>query len=441
MIFGILLELHLDRNTNLLERQMDKHIQKSKWKNKSIWAISGLVLIVLLAIFWIRKGQESSHIIDQTKLKFAKVTYGDFQEITVANGILEPEKSVWIDAKDGGNIQQIFAEEGQTVEAGDILMRLSNERVTLDLMQRETQMVEQINTMRNIRLTLNQTQRSTEDQYMDFGQQLRVVNHQYKLNLELLDANVISQEEFYQTKVQKDYLENKVNVLEARISSDSQDKEKQVSRIDQSILLMERNLKIIRNKLKELTITAPISGQLNYFDFEIGQMVTASQNIGRIDRTDRYILRAHIDQHYLSRIGEGIKGRIKVNNEFRNLQVYKVFPRIDNGQFDVLFEFLNQSDSTSELRRGQNFQIEIELSTQQTALMVSKGSFFQSSGGQFVYVLHPDGQTASKRKVKFGRKNPSVYEIKQGLEEGETIIISNYDTFQDKNLLTLQNHD
>ncbi|MGB1295686.1 MAG: efflux RND transporter periplasmic adaptor subunit [Flavobacteriales bacterium] len=417
---------------------MDKHIQKSKWKNKTVWGTLGLLLLVGIAIFLIKKGQITKQIIDINSLKLAQVSYGGFQEIMVANTILEPEKSVWIDAKDGGNIKQIFVEEGEMVEAGDVLMQLANESVALDLMQRETQMVEQINTMRNIRLTLNQNQRSTLDQFIDFSQQLKLNKHQLKLNQTLLKQAVISDEEFYQTKTQNDYLEQKVRILNTRIKEDSIDREKQVSRIDQSIALMERNLNIIRIKLKEITIVAPISGRLNYFDYEIGQTISRNQNIGRIDNTDRYILRAHIDQHYLSQISEGISGSITLNASKTRLQVFKIFPRIENGQFDVLFEFTSPADSLFNLRRGQNFQIEIELSAQKSALMISKGNFFQSSGGQYVYVLSKDKLTAEKRFVQFGRKNPDVYEIKQGLSEGETVIISNYDSFQDQNLLTLQ---
>lgn len=415
---------------------MDKKIQKSKWKNKTLWSTLGLFALIGFALLFILKGQESYLSIDSSELRFAEVVYDDFQEITVSNGVLEPEKSVWINANDGGNIQEIFAEEGQMVKAGDVLMLLSNERITLDLMQRETQMVEQLNNMRNIRITLNQNQRSTEDQLIDFSQQLKLSNHQFNLNSALLKKNAISKEEFYQINTEKTYLEQKVNLLEKRIKADSSYRKKQIERIDHSITLMNRNLSIIRNKLKELTITAPISGQLNYFDYEVGQMITANQNIGRIDKTERYVLRTQIDQHYIERITEGIQAKIRINSESHTLQIYKIFPRIENGQFTVLLEFLNTPPES--LRRGQSFQVQIELSAQRKSLLIPKGGHYQSSGGQYVYVLSADGSQARKRNVKFGNKNPKYYEIKSGLEVGEKIITSNYDQFKTNNLLTLQ---
>lgn len=415
---------------------MDKKIQKSKWKNKRLWSAIGFLCLIGFAIAFILKGQESHLTINYSDLKIGEVTFGDFQEITVSNGILEPEKTVWINANDGGNIQEVFAEEGQMVKAGEVLMLLSNERVTLDLMQRETQMVEQINNMRNIRITLNQNQRTTEDQLIDFTQQLTLTKHQFELNSLLLKKNAISKEEFYQTNTEKSYLEEKVGILRDRIKSDSNYRQKQIERIDHSITLMNRNLGIIRNKLKELTITAPISGQLNYFDYEVGQMITANQNIGRIDKTNRYVLRTQIDQHYIERITEGIQARIRINNQSYTLQIYKIFPRIENGQFTVLLEFITKPPES--LRRGQSFQVQIELSAQRQSLLIPKGGHYQSSGGQFVYVLSTDGTQARKRNVKFGNKNPKYYEIKSGLEVGETIITSNYEQFKTNNLLTIQ---
>jgi HlyD family secretion protein len=302
-------------------------------------------------------------------------------------------------------------------------------------MQRETQMVEQINNMRNIRITLNQNQRSTEDQLIDFSQQLKLSNHQYDLNNALLKKDAISQEEFYQINTEKSYLEQKVNVLKERIKTDSDYRKKQIERIDHSITLMNRNLSIIRNKLKELTITAPISGQLNYFDYEVGQMITANQNIGRIDKTERYVLRTQIDQHYIGRITEGIQAKIRINNASHTLQIYKIFPRIENGQFTVLLEFIDTPPES--LRRGQSFQVQIELSAQRKSILIPKGGHYQSSGGQYVYVLSADGSQARKRNVKFGNKNPKYYEIKSGLEVGEKIITSNYEQFKTNNLLTI----
>lgn len=414
---------------------MDKKIQKSKWKNKKLWSAVGFVALIGFALFFILKGQESHLSVEASDLKVAEVIYDEFQEITVSNGVLEPEKSVWINANDGGNIQAIFAEEGQMVKAGDVLMVLANERITLDLMQRETQMVEQINNMRNIRITLNQNQRSTEDQLIDFSQQLKLSNHQYDLNNALLKKDAISQEEFYQINTEKSYLEQKVNVLKERIKTDSDYRKKQIERIDHSITLMNRNLSIIRNKLKELTITAPISGQLNYFDYEVGQMITANQNIGRIDKTERYVLRTQIDQHYIGRITEGIQAKIRINNASHTLQIYKIFPRIENGQFTVLLEFIDTPPES--LRRGQSFQVQIELSAQRKSILIPKGGHYQSSGGQYVYVLSADGRQARKRNVKFGNKNPKYYEIKSGLEVGEKIITSNYEQFKTNNLLTI----
>ncbi|MBR9917980.1 HlyD family efflux transporter periplasmic adaptor subunit [bacterium] len=396
----------------------------------------GSILMVLILLTSLLVWSKSIHTsVNMNDLRTSLVKYGDFQEIIVANGTIEPASSVLIDVSEGGTISSIHAEDGQFVNAGEVLLGLSNESSTLDYMQRETQMVEQINNLRNTRIALAQNQRSNEDQLAEVQYQLILAEETFEANQILFKDSAISYREYFDSKQRIEHLKAQSLTLSKRLSDDKAYANAQVGRIDQSLVLMERNLEHIRKKLHKLEIVAPMSGQLNSFTHELGQVLNRNESAGRIDKMDEFILKANVDQHYINRISTGQAAYIESSGRRYTMSVSKVQPTIVNGQFEINLEF--NDTIPSDLRRGQIFQLFIEISARKKALMLEKGSFYGSSAGKYVYVIRNDNTQAKKRQIQLGAQNDQYYEIISGLEEGETVIISSYKTYNKEDKLDI----
>ncbi len=408
---------------------MDKKIERSRFSWKRIGSLTAIIFVATTLIVLLVRSGQINKTIEYKKAKISVVEYGDFQEIILVNGSAESGSTVLVDANEGGVVKRIEKEEGAMVKAGDVLITLTNESVMLDFMQRETHLVEQINNLRNTRINLHQNQRHTEDQLIDFGNRLDLARQQFKMDAALFGDKVIPEQQFFESKTNYDYLQLKVDTEKKRLAEDLHYQLQQINRIDASIKMMERNLSIIKKKLENLSITAPKSGQLNSFNLELGQSLTRNQTIGRIDDPDNYIIQANIDQHYLPRISEGQPAFIKSGNLRYTMTVNKVFPTITQGQFRIDLAFKDDS-LPGNLRRGQTFQVFIEGGALKQSVMIPRGSFYQSSGGQFVYVLDTTSGVAAKRTVQLGAQNPDYYEVKSGLTVGEYVITSSYDAYK-----------
>lgn len=414
---------------------MDQIVKQSWWvKNKKwIW-IASFFLVFGFSILGMAF-KNNSPVLDYTKLKIAEVKFGEFQEIVLANGSVEPKTTVLIDANEGGTIREIKAEEGDRVNAGDVLLVLTNEAKMLDYMQRETQMVEQINNLRNTRINLHQNLRTTEDQLQEFKKQYAMAANQYIIDSSLISSDAIAPKTFLETEVNFTFLKNKIKVLENRRNDDYQYHGDQIHRIDKSIELMERNLELIREKLNEMSVKAPISGQLNSFNLEPGQVLQQNQTVGRVDVPGKFWIRALVDQHYLNRLNEGQGAQITYDGKTYRLMVSKVLSTIENGQIEIYLDF--ESEFPEDIRRGQNFQVFVEVSAKNQSLKLSRGAFFQSSGGQYVYVVSDNGKSAYRQTVQLGRQNPNYYAILEGLSEGQKVIVSSYESFKEADEIRL----
>ncbi len=392
------------------------------------------VLLACLVLFWLSR--PATLVVEEDTLNIGMVTYGDFQEIIVAGGSIEPETSVLIDAKEGGTILSIKAEEGEMVRAGDVLVTLQNESLILDYMQRETQIVEQINNLRNTRIALEQNLRTVRDQLDDYRKEERAAHRQYLSDSALFAMSGIARNEYLRSKETYEHLYEKGKLYSERLSRDKSYQQQQFQRIDASIGLMERNLDLIRSTIDEMSVKAPVSGQLNAFSLEVGQVLQRNESIGRVDVPGRMVIRALVDQHYLNRMRTGQTATIEYGGKTYDLSVQKVQTIVQNGQFELLLSF--EKEVPENVRRGQSFQVRIAVSAQTKALMVPRGAFFQTSGGEHVYVLSADGSEAVKRGVSLGKQNPDFYEVLNGLDKGERIIVSSYEGFKGKDKITIQ---
>lgn len=416
---------------------LDKKIERSAFPKRKIITTVAIAILAGFAWFAISSSGEKSYRIERSRISVDEVIYGDFQDIIAVNGVVEPIRTVQIAADEGGRVDEIFVEDGVFVKAGDPLMRLSNTAMSLDFMNRETQIIEQINNLRSTRITLDLNKRQIEEQVLDNGYQLLERKRQFSIDSSLYTQDAIAQTLYDESYNELEYLEGKRDLLHERMTTDEIYRTSQLDRIDQSIELMERNLDAIRLNLENLIIKAPIAGQISQFDHELGETKNRGENLGRVDVLDAFLISAPIDQYYLNRVYAEQKAKSDLSGRSYATSVSKVFPAVEAGQFEVHLKF-DSAEAPENLRRGQNARVKLELSAKEQAVMIKRGGFFQSTGGKFVFVVDENGR-AVKRTIELGSQNPEYIKVISGLEEGEKVITSSYDDFGDTEIIYIIN--
>lgn len=387
----------------------------------------GLLLLAL-------RPSGSSASVERHRLQIAEVVAGDFQELAAVNARVEPEHSIAIPAIEGGRIDALFVEDGAMVEAGQPLMRLSNATLMLDFMNRETQIIEQINNLRNTRITINQNKRTDTETLMQVNYELTRIERQFALDIALFTSEFIAEKDFNDSRDEYEYLRARRQFLEESVEQDRQYRALQLKRIDASIELMERNLEAIRQNLENLTVKAPVSGQLTGFDYVVGQTVAKGEPLGRVDGLNSFIASAQVDEHYLGRVEQGMEGSFQLNGQTHRVRVKKVLPTVANRTFEVEMAF---QDTAVQVRRGQTLQITLEMSAQSEALLLPRGGFFKETAGKWAYVLTSENR-AVKREIALGRQNTRHFEVLSGLEPGEHVIVSTYDAIGKNDYLEIE---
>lgn len=414
---------------------MDRPVNPSFFsQRKKLLAGIGVIALFGISLLAFRDSGTSTSV-ERHKVRIGTVEQGSFQELIAVSANVEPERTMFVPANEGGRIDELFVENGATVEAGQPLMRLSNAALMLDFMNRETQIIEQINNLRNTRITINQNKRSDHESLMQVEYQLKRIERQYTIDTSLYKESVIAQKDFEDSRDQYEYLSSRKQFLESSVHQDRATRSLQLQRIDASIDLMERNLEAIRANLENLVVKAPISGQLNSFDHVIGATIGKGVNVGRVDDLSRFIASAQVDEHYLGRIHEGLEGAFERGGKQHRVRVKKVLPTVNNRQFEVEMAF--EAADAVEVRRGQSLQISLEMSGKLEATLLPRGGFYKETNGQWAYVLESDGR-ATKRAIRLGRQNNQCFEVLEGLEPGDRVVISTYDAFGEKDQLLLE---
>lgn len=417
---------------------MDRKIEgakKRKVRKRLIWAVLSGAVFVSFSTF-VFSESNSTYRLDKERIRTAEVKQGIFDDVIPIQGNVEPVKSFFLDAIEGGTVQEVYVEAGAQVKEGDSLMKLSNTNLMLDFMNRETQIVEQINNLRNTRIQMELNERSIKEQVLDIEQELARMERQFVIDTTLYQTESISRQQFEDSKSRYDYLKKKKSLLSDSYKKDYKYRKQQLERIDRSIDMMERNLMAITNNLQNLTVRAPISGQLTSFDAEIGESKNRGENLGRIDVLDNYKVSSNIDEHYLGRVKIGQRGSFSSGGTTFKVEVVKVFPEVSNNQFEVELVFVDSIPSG--VRRGQSLNIRLALSNSYQAIMVPRGGFYSNTGGKWIYVLNEESGEAHRREIKLGRQNPDYFEVKEGLEDGEQVIISAYDNYAEYKTILLQ---
>lgn len=415
---------------------MDRKIQKKKWPPKKIALVGGGGILIIVLFYSAIFGDSSSRLnVDAERITISTVERGLFQEFIPVTGSVLPIETFYLDAIEGGRVERIYTEAGLFVRKGDPILRLANTNLQLDVMYREALSYEQINNAQNRRLAIEQNSIAVRTQLTEVEYQVRRLTTQYTRDSSLFRKNLISPIEFKLTEDEYNYWQRRRVLALENFRQDSLLRLNQLTQLQSSIDRLETNLEMVKQNVENLVVRAPISGQLTSLNAEIGQSKNPGQRLGQIDVLDSFKVRVAVDEFYITRINPGQTGEFDLAGSRHRLVIRKVFPEVRDGRFEVDMSFVESSPAG--IRRGQSFQIRLQLGDLSEATLLARGGFYQTTGGQWVYVVNPSGDIAVKRSIKLGRQNPQVFEVLSGVEPGEKVITSGYENFGDIDKLLL----
>ncbi|OGU56773.1 MAG: hypothetical protein A2V66_00175 [Ignavibacteria bacterium RBG_13_36_8] len=416
---------------------MDKQIEKKKWPPRKIAAVAGIALFVFAVLYIFVLSDKSSRFnVERDRITISTVTYGPFQEFIAVTGTVQPIETFLLDVTEGGTVVTKFVEEGAHVKVGDPIVKLDNAALTLNIIYNEANVFQQINNLRSARLAFEQSLLSLNRQLLDLDYQIMNQKRLYDTNRRLFEKNLISQNEFENTKDQYDYLIKSKELTFRTFLQDSLSRAGQIQQLEFSTETLENNLKLIKKQLENLTVRAPIKGQLTRLTAEIGQSIRQGENLGQIDDIENFRVRVAVDEYFIDRVAVGQGGEFSFSGTDYQLIISTVFPEVSNGRFQVDMLFVGEAPRG--IRRGQTLHIRLELGELSEANLVDRGGFYQTTGGQWIFVLNQGETEAIRRPIKLGRQNPQVFEVLEGLKPGEKVVTSSYDNYGDVEKLVIK---
>jgi HlyD family secretion protein len=416
---------------------MDRVIPKKKWSKKRILTIAGILAIILLiaASYYFTSGKSRLNV-NTERITISEIKKGAFQEFIPVNGIILPRTTIYLDAVEGGRVEEKYVEDGAVMKKGQPILRLSNTDLQLGLVTQQTNVYNLLTQMQISKNAAQQNTVSKLNQKSDVESQYKEAERIYNLNKNLYEQKVIGKMEFQQSENNYNYLLEKKKLSDKILQQDAESNDQQVKQARQSFEGSQNALNVMRQKVGDLIVRAPIDGQLTSLDAELGQSKNKGERLGQIDVSDGYKVRVDIDEHYLSRIFTGLNGEFDFAGKTYKLTIKKVFTQVNNGRFQVDMEFAG--DIPQGIRRGQTLQIRLSLSDETQAILLPKGGFYQQSGGNWIFKISENGNTAYKTDIQIGRQNPDYYEVLQGLKPGEKVVTSSYENYGDMQELVLK---
>lgn len=418
--------------------RMDRPIEKKKGlKKKHIGYIAlGLIILILVYMAFFTD-RTSTYRVEKDKLIIETVTSGQFNDYITVPGTVEPIHVILLDALEGGRVEERLIEEGSMVKKGDIILRLSNPDLYLNILDSEAQLAEKENFLRNTQVTMEQERISIKRELINLKFDIERKERIYQQNTELMKDNLISREEFIRSKEDLDMARSSQELFIERQKADSLFRSVQVETIKANLENMRKNLALVRQRVENLNVRATIDGQLGLLVPEIGQSISRGANMGQINDLTSYKVTAQIDEHYIDRVRTELTATLDRQGTLYNLVVRRVYPDVRNGTFEIDMVFTDTVPDN--IRTGQTYYISLQLGQPKESLLVPIGGFFQETGGQWIFVLDPSGSFAVKRNISIGRKNPKYYEVLEGLQPGEKVIISGYESFGKNEKLVFKN--
>jgi len=397
----------------------------------------GTVLLLLLCLMPGCRGDGlSTHSVRKERIAIAKVKRGPFIETISVTGKILPVNIVYLDALEGGRVEKIYIEAGSMVKQGDKILQLTNTDLLLDIMRRESDLSQQANNLRNTLLAVDQFKLQLNQQLSEIENRLQQQKRVYERYKELEKENLISRHEYELAKDQYEYLAKQKDLTVETQKSELRLRQAQVEAMEESLTRAQADLDFVRLKLENLTLVAPVSGQLTSLDVVIGESKSPGERLGQIDQWDGFKVRAAIDERFIALVKPKDAGSFEIGGQAYNVDIRKIYPEVKDNKFEVDLEFIG--DPPPGLKRGQTLHIRLILADSADSLLLARGDHFRSTGGRWVYILDETGKSAAKTRIRLGRQNSQVLEVLEGVKEGDGVIISSYESFENCDRLILK---
>ena len=407
---------------------MDRVIAKRKWGTKRILTLAGIAGIVALIAGSVYFTSGKSRLnVDTERITINEIKKGTFQEFIPVNGVVLPMSTIYLDAMEGGRVEEKFVEDGAMMIKDQPILRLSNTDLELQLANQETQVFNVLTQMQISRNNADQNSINRQNQDAEVDNALKEAERLYNLNKKLVEQKVIGAQEYQSSKNLYDYQLRRKKLTEQIMKTDAVSMKQQVDQAGESYQQMKRTLALMRKKVGDLIVRAPVDGQLTSLDAEIGENKNKGQRLGQIDVTSGFKVRVDIDEHYISRIFIGLMANCDVAGKTYQLKIKKVYTQVTNGRFQVDMEFIEKIPEG--IRRGQTLQIRLALSDETQAVLIPKGGFYQQTGGNWIFKVSENGTVAYKVDIQLGRQNPDYYEVLGGLKPGDKVVTSSYENY------------
>ena len=416
---------------------MDKIIEKKTgWRmaftKKALpWWLGALLLAFV--IYLIARPNNKTLRVDKDSITVSSAVKGEFNDYIRISGRVQPMTTIQLSPQEGGIVEKILIEEGSRVKAGDAILILNNDNLDLQILNSEAELAEKENILRNTQIQMAQQKIDVRQNVLEYGMQVDRLRRAYEQQKALYEEKLIAKEEFL--KAEEDYklAKQKYDLMAERSKQDSLYRSTQIDRMEESLDNMQLNMQMIRRRKSNLIVKAPIDGELGLLDVVLGQSIASGTKIGQINSVGTYKVEAQIDEHYIDRVVAGLEATFERQGETFSTSIRKVYPEVRDGKFKADFKF--EGEQPDNIRAGQTYYLNLQLGQPEEAVIIPRGTFYQKTGGKWIYVVNKDGNKAVKREIRIGRQNPQYYEVLEGLEPGERVITSGYDTYGDSDVL------
>ena len=416
---------------------MDKIIEKKTgWRvaftKKALpWWLGALLLVFV--IYLIARPNNKTLRVDKDTVTISSAVKGEFNDYIRISGRVQPMTTIQLSPQEGGIVEKILIEEGSKVRAGDPILVLNNDNLDLQILNSEAELAEKENILRNTQIQMAQQKLDVRQNVLEYGMQVDRLRRAYEQQKALYEDKLIAKEEYL--KAEEDYklAKQKYELMAERSKQDSLYRGTQIDRMEESLENMQLNMSMIRRRKSNLIVKAPIDGELGLLDVVLGQSIAAGTKIGQINSVGTYKVEAQIDEHYIDRVIAGLEATFERQGETYSTVIRKVYPEVRDGKFKADFKF--DGEQPDNIRSGQTYYLNLQLGQPEEAVIIPRGTFYQKTGGKWIYVVNKEGTKAVKREIRIGRQNPQYYEVLEGLEPGEKVITSGYDTYGDSDVL------
>lgn len=415
---------------------MDRQIEKKSFLRRYAWYIAAAAALAALLVWIVLGTTASTMTIDATDITISDVTRGKFDDYVRLNGQVLPIQVVQISPEEGGIVREKVVEEGTRLRKGDVILRLSNSNLDLQILNAEAELAEKQNLLRNTQVAMQQDRLNNRTEQATLDTDCDRKRRAYEQNARLYKERLISKEVYLQSREDYNLARRKQSLISQRLKQDSIYRHVQMAQMEDNLDNMRRNVLLVRDRKNKLEVRSAIDGDLGLLDVELGQNIAAGQNIGQINDLSDFKVQAQIDEHYIDRVRPGLSASFSRDGKTYLLRVRKVYPEVRNGTFRTDFVFIGERPA--QMRSGQTFYVELALGKSQQATLIPRGTFFQTTGGNWIFVLDKSGRKAYRRNISIARQNPQYYEVTDGLEPGERVITSGYEAFKDNEVLVIK---